>query len=71
VQAFQFLSEEGALDGTRGAFKFRSMILPDIYIEHDKQDVMMAKAGLDARAIVAKALEALGDERGAARAMIA
>ncbi|ATQ68050.1 MULTISPECIES: 1-deoxy-D-xylulose-5-phosphate synthase [Methylosinus] len=71
AQAFQFLSEEGALDGTRGAFKFRSMILPDIYIDHDKQDIMLAKASLDARAIVAKALETLGDERGAARAMIA
>lgn len=47
------------------------MILPDIYIDHDKQDIMLAKASLDARAIVAKALETLGDERGAARAMIA
>jgi 1-deoxy-D-xylulose-5-phosphate synthase len=71
AQAFQFLSEEGALDGTRGAFKFRSMILPDIYIDHDKQDLMLAKASLDARAIVAKVLETLGDERGAARALIA
>ncbi|MBY6241355.1 1-deoxy-D-xylulose-5-phosphate synthase [Methylosinus sp. Sm6] len=71
AQAFQFLSEEGALDGTRGAFKFRSMILPDVYIDQDKQDVMLAKAGLDARAIIAKVLETLGDERGAARAMIA
>ncbi|WP_400766067.1 1-deoxy-D-xylulose-5-phosphate synthase [Methylosinus sporium] len=70
-QAFQVLSEHGALDGARGAFKFRSMILPDLYIDHDKQDVMLARAGLDARAIVAKALEALGDERGAARALIA
>jgi len=70
-QAFQVLSEHGALDGARGAFKFRAMTLPDVYLDHDKQDVMLARAGLDARAIVAKALEALGDERGAARAMIA
>jgi 1-deoxy-D-xylulose-5-phosphate synthase len=70
-QVFQALSEDGALDGLRGAFKFRSMILPDIYIDHDKHDLMLARACLDARAIVAKALEALGDERGAARAMIA
>ncbi|WP_018264154.1 1-deoxy-D-xylulose-5-phosphate synthase [Methylosinus sp. LW4] len=70
-QAFQVLSEHGALDGARGTFKFRSMILPDLYIDHDKQDIMLARAGLDARAIVAKALEALGDERGAARALIA
>jgi len=70
-QAFQILSEHGALDGARGAFKFRSMILPDLYLDHDKPDVMLARAGLDARAIVAKVLEALGDERGAARALIA
>ncbi|WP_036296597.1 1-deoxy-D-xylulose-5-phosphate synthase [Methylosinus sp. PW1] len=70
-QAFQVLSEHGALDGARGTFKFRSMILPDLYIDHDKQDIMLARAGLDARAVVAKALEALGDERGAARALIA
>ncbi|CAN2534169.1 1-deoxy-D-xylulose-5-phosphate+synthase [Methylocapsa aurea] len=70
-QAFQILSEHGALDGARGAFKFRAMVLPDVYIDHDKPDIMLARAGLDARAIVAKALEALGDERGAARAMIA
>lgn len=70
-QVFQALSEDGALDGLRGAFKFRSMILPDIYIDHDKHDLMLARASLDAHAIVAKALEALGDERGAARAMIA
>lgn len=70
-QAFQILSEHGALDGARGAFKFRSMILPDLYLDHDKPDVMLARAGLDARTIVAKVLEALGDERGAARALIA
>ncbi|WP_159729861.1 1-deoxy-D-xylulose-5-phosphate synthase [Methylosinus sp. Ce-a6] len=71
TQAFRVLSEHGALDGARGAFKFRAMILPDLYLDHDKQDVMLARAGLDARAIVAKALEALGDERAAARALIA
>jgi 1-deoxy-D-xylulose-5-phosphate synthase len=70
-QAFQILSEHGALDGARGTFKFRAMMLPDVYLDHDKPDIMLARAGLDARAIVAKALEALGDERGAARAMIA
>ncbi len=70
-QVFQALSEDGALDGVRGPFKFRSMTLPDVYIDHDKHDVMLAKAGLDARAIVAKALEALGDEHEAARVMIA
>jgi 1-deoxy-D-xylulose-5-phosphate synthase len=71
AQVFQALSEDGALDGVRGAFKFRCMTLPDAYLDHDKQDAMLAKAGLDTRAIVAKALESLGDERAAARVMIA
>jgi 1-deoxy-D-xylulose-5-phosphate synthase len=71
TQVFHVLSEEGALDGARGAFKFRCMTLPDAYIDHDKHEAMLAKASLDARAIAAKALEALGDERGAARIMIA
>jgi 1-deoxy-D-xylulose-5-phosphate synthase len=71
AQAFQSLAEDGLLDGTRGVFKFRSMTLPDVYIDQDKYEIMIAKAKLDARAIVAKALEALGDEKGAARAMIA
>ncbi|MBI1868187.1 MAG: 1-deoxy-D-xylulose-5-phosphate synthase [Methylocystis sp.] len=70
-QVFQALSEDGALDGACGRFKFRSMILPDVYIDHDQQEAMLAKAGLDARAIVAKVLEALGDEREAAQIMIA
>ncbi len=70
-QAFQALSDDGLLDGARGVFKFRSMTLPDIYIDHDTQNAMLAKAQLDARAIVAKALEALGDEQAAARVMIA
>jgi 1-deoxy-D-xylulose-5-phosphate synthase len=70
-QAFQALSDDGLLDGARGAFKFRSMTLPDIYIDHDAQKVMLDKARLDARAIVAKALETLGDDKAAANAMIA
>ena len=36
------------------------MTLPDVFLDHDKPDRLYAKAGLDARAIVAKALEALG-----------
>ena len=70
-QCFQALSEDGLLDGARGVFKFRSMILPDVYIDHDKHEMMLAKAMLDAKAIVAKVLETLGDEKGAARTMIA
>jgi len=71
AQAFQALSEEGLLDGARGAFKFRSMMLPDIYIDHDSQNAMLAKARLDARAIAAKALETLGVEQTPASSMIA
>jgi 1-deoxy-D-xylulose-5-phosphate synthase len=47
------------------------MMLPDLYLDHDTQNAMLAKAKLDARAIVAKVLETLGDEKAAARAMIA
>jgi 1-deoxy-D-xylulose-5-phosphate synthase len=53
----QFLSENGLLDG---ALKFRSMVLPDIYQEHDKPEKMYAEAGLDAAGIVAKVRAALG-----------
>lgn len=70
-QVFQALSDDGLLDGTRGAFKFRSMTLPDVYIDHDKHELMIARAMLDSKAMVAKALELLGDEKGAARVMIA
>ncbi|MBM3576577.1 MAG: 1-deoxy-D-xylulose-5-phosphate synthase [Alphaproteobacteria bacterium] len=71
AQVFQALSDDGLLDGARGAFKFRSMTLPDAYIDHDKHELMVAKAMLDSKAIVAKVLELLGDERSAARVMIA
>jgi len=55
--AMQQLAEHGALD--RG-LKVRSMVLPDIFIDQDSPNVMYAKAGLDAKSIVAKAFEALG-----------
>jgi 1-deoxy-D-xylulose-5-phosphate synthase len=53
----QALAEHGVLD--RG-LKIRSMILPDIFIDQDSPNAMYAKAGLDAKGIVAKAFEALG-----------
>ena len=63
------LAEEGALD--RG-LKIRAMTLPDSFMDHDKPDRLYAKAGLDAKAIVAKALEALGERsKGAAASLIA
>ncbi|HZW46072.1 MAG TPA: 1-deoxy-D-xylulose-5-phosphate synthase, partial [Microvirga sp.] len=42
----QLLSDRGALD--RGTVKVRSMVLPDIYQDHDKPERMYAQAGLDA-----------------------
>ncbi|MFL5136891.1 MAG: 1-deoxy-D-xylulose-5-phosphate synthase [Microvirga sp.] len=56
----QLLADKGALD--RGSLKVRSMVLPDIYQDHDKPDRMYAKAGLDSAGIVTKVFEALGQE---------
>ena len=53
----QALAEHGVLD--RG-LKVRSMLLPDIFIDHDSPNAMYAKASLDAKAIVTKAFQALG-----------
>ena len=53
----QTLAEHGVLD--RG-IKFRAMVLPDIFIDQDLPAAMYAKAGLDAKGIVAKVFEALG-----------
>jgi 1-deoxy-D-xylulose-5-phosphate synthase len=53
----QTLADQGVLD--RG-IKIRQMVLPDIFIDQDSPNAMYAKAGLDAKGIVAKALEALG-----------
>jgi 1-deoxy-D-xylulose-5-phosphate synthase len=53
------LSEHGALD--RGV-KVRTMVLPDVFIDHDTPAAMYARAGLDARGIVAKVFEALGKD---------
>ncbi len=51
------LSDEGLLDT---GLKVRTMTLPDIFMDHDKPERMYANAGLDAKGIVAKALETLG-----------
>jgi 1-deoxy-D-xylulose-5-phosphate synthase len=40
--------------------KVRPMVLPDIFIEHNKPELQYDEAGLNARQIVATALEALG-----------
>jgi 1-deoxy-D-xylulose-5-phosphate synthase len=54
IQAF---AEQGVLD--RG-LKIRSLVLPDVFIDQDSPNAMYAQAGLDAKGIVTKAFEALG-----------
>jgi 1-deoxy-D-xylulose-5-phosphate synthase len=51
------LAERGMLD--RG-LKVRSMVLPDLYLDHDKPDRMYAQAGLDAQGIVRRVFDVLG-----------
>jgi len=46
--------------------KIRTMILPDRFIDQDTPERMYEIAGLDAKAIVAAGLSALGRERDAA-----
>ena len=53
----QLLAEAGVFD--RG-LKFRSMVLPDIFIDQASPEAMYRVAGLDAGHIEAKILEALG-----------
>ncbi len=55
----QLLSERGIFD--RG-LKFRSMILPDIFIDQDAPEKMYEKAGLDSQAIVNKIEQTLNSK---------
>jgi 1-deoxy-D-xylulose-5-phosphate synthase len=54
----QYLSAEGLLD--RGLLKVRQMVLPDVFIDHDKPEKMYDRAGLNAEGIVSTVLAALG-----------
>ena len=47
----QLLSDRGVFDN---GLKFRSMILPDIFIDQDTPEAMYKKAGLDSSSIVSK-----------------
>lgn len=58
----QTLAEQGMLDGS---VQVRAMVLPDLFIDQDSPAAMYAKAGLDAKGIVAKVFEALGKDVGA------
>jgi 1-deoxy-D-xylulose-5-phosphate synthase len=53
----QLLANKGALD--RG-LKIRSLVLPDVFQDHDKPEVQYAVAGIDVDGIVRTALAALG-----------
>ena len=58
AQVMQLLSDAGALE--RSGFKIRSMVLPDVFIDHDSPPAMYAKAGLDANGIVNKVFDVFG-----------
>ena len=55
----QFLSDKNLLDHN---LKYRSMILPDRFIDHDKPDLMYKYAGLDAGSIENKVLDTLNSK---------
>jgi 1-deoxy-D-xylulose-5-phosphate synthase len=56
----QTLAENGMLDS--GLLKARSMVLPDVFLDHDTPNAMYARAGLDAKGIVSKVFETLGKD---------
>ena len=55
----QFLSTEGLLDG---GLKVRSLVMPDIFMDHASPDAMYARAGLDRKGIVDTVFRALNAE---------
>ena len=63
AHVLHFLAWDGALDK---GLKIRSLTLPDRFIDQDSPERMYEAAGLDAKAMVAAALSALGRERDAA-----
>ena len=56
----QYLAQTGLLD--RG-LKVRPMVLPDVFIDHDKPERMYELAGLGSAGIVSQALAALGRDK--------
>ncbi len=63
AQVLQFIAYAGLLDK---GLKLRPMVLPDRFIDQDSPEKMYEAAGLDAAAILATALSALGREEDAA-----
>jgi 1-deoxy-D-xylulose-5-phosphate synthase len=64
AHVLSLLAESGALDN---GLKARAMTLPDAFQGQDKPERQYAAAGLDARAIVAKALAAFAGDEAAGR----
>ncbi len=62
AHVMQFLALEGALDK---GLKLRPMTLPDRFLDQDTPEKMYEAAHLDAKSIVARALDALGREKDA------
>ncbi|PWE16959.1 1-deoxy-D-xylulose-5-phosphate synthase [Marinicauda salina] len=60
------LAEKGALDA---GLKIRTMTLPDVFQDQDSPYAMYEAAGLNAKHVVATALEALGRDAEAAKAL--
>ncbi len=54
-----FLVNEGLLDN---GLKVRSLVLPDVWMDQAKPEVMYARAGLDAAGILKTVFEALGQD---------
>jgi len=59
TQVLHHLVMGGQLDH---GLKIRTMVLPDLFLEHDSPNAQYETAGLNARHIVATALAALGRE---------
>jgi 1-deoxy-D-xylulose-5-phosphate synthase len=57
TQVLHLLAHQGLLDA---GLKVRPMVMPDIFVDHDKPERQYEIAGLDAAGIVATALMALG-----------
>ncbi len=54
-----FLSEKNLLDKN---LKFRSMILPDVFLDHNNPEIMYKNAGLDAQSISSKIIDILNSK---------
>jgi 1-deoxy-D-xylulose-5-phosphate synthase len=68
AHVLHFLAWDGLLDK---GLKVRTMVLPDRFLDQDTPEKMYEIAGLDARAIIATALAAVGRDDEAAAALIA